>query len=282
MKIIKNESQYACGVNIEDVDLSKPLEQSVIQKIREVFLENHVIVFPNQILNVSQLEQFSQYFGPFGDDPFIQSIDESENVIAVQRRADETASIFADVWHTDWSFQLTPPAGTCLYGVTIPPVGGNTDFINQKLAFEQMPVELRKKIEGKKGVHSAILGYSPEGLYGEADADSDRSMKIISSDQAYDQQTHPLIRVHPETGLPSLYGCLGYIIGIEDMEQDAAVVLLQELYDWQTREVFQYKHQWQPNMLVMWDNRSVLHKANGGYDGYDRLLYRTTLADTSS
>ncbi|MBT5686281.1 MAG: TauD/TfdA family dioxygenase, partial [Gammaproteobacteria bacterium] len=55
-----------------------------------------------------------------------------------------------------------------------------------------------------------------------------------------------------------------------------------EVYSWQTRDEFVYRHHWQENMLVMWDNRSVLHKANGGYDGYDRLLHRTTIAEQTA
>ena len=62
------------------------------------------------------------------------------------------------------------------------------------------------------------------------------------------------------------------------MPDEEAIPLLLELYQWQGREEFQYRHKWRPNMLVMWDNRSVLHAATGGYDGYDRILHRTTIA----
>jgi taurine dioxygenase len=83
---------------------------------------------------------------------------------------------------------------------------------------------------------------------------------------------------HPESGRETLLGCLGYIVGVEGMTDDDAFTLLLELHQWQTREEFQYSHKWQENMFVIWDNRSLLHKANGGYDGYDRLLHRITVA----
>jgi taurine dioxygenase len=89
---------------------------------------------------------------------------------------------------------------------------------------------------------------------------------------------HPLIRNHPETGREGLFSCFGYIVGIAGMDDAEALPLLIELYQWQGREAFQYRHKWQPGMLVMWDNRSLLHAATGGYDGYDRLLHRTTIA----
>lgn len=102
-------------------------------------------------------------------------------------------------------------------------------------------------------------------------------MKILPNESAYETQTHPLIRIHPETGAETLYSTFGYIIGIEGMSDDEAGSLLQTLYHWQGREEFQYRHRWEPDMLVMWDNRVVLHKATGGYEGHERLLHRTTI-----
>ena len=90
-------------------------------------------------------------------------------------------------------------------------------------------------------------------------------------------QLHPIVRAHPETGRYGLFGCLGYIIGIDGMDDSEARDLLIELYAWQSRDEFVYHHRWEPGMLVMWDNRSVLHRATGGYDGHDRLLHRTTI-----
>ncbi|MFK8042681.1 TauD/TfdA dioxygenase family protein, partial [Congregibacter sp.] len=78
-------------------------------------------------------------------------------------------------------------------------------------------------------------------------------------------------------GRKAIYGCMGYTIGIEGMDEVAAEELLRELHAWQTKEECVYRHQWQPNMVIMWDNRSVLHAATGGFEGYDRLLHRTTI-----
>ncbi|MBT8150520.1 MAG: TauD/TfdA family dioxygenase, partial [Gammaproteobacteria bacterium] len=69
--------------------------------------------------------------------------------------------------------------------------------------------------------------------------------------------------------------------GVEGMQEAEALELLSELHNWQTREQFQYRHRWEPNTLLMWDNRSVLHCAQGGYDGFARLLHRTTIAERS-
>ena len=241
-------------------------------------MEHHVLSFPDQSLNDDDLERFTLYFGSFGDDPFIGPIPGRTNIVAVKRTADEKVPIFADNWHTDWSFQEKPPAGTCLFGIKIPPEGGDTLFANQHLALDMMPHELRDKLEGKKGIHSAMIPYSPSGGYGQKDKEMGRSMDIRFSDDALAKQTHSIIREHPETGRKGIFGTFGYTIGIEGMEDQEAMKLLIELSNWQSQEQFQYRHKWKKNMLVMWDNRSVLHKATGGYQGHERLLHRTTIA----
>jgi Probable taurine catabolism dioxygenase len=154
-------SEQACGAEITGIDLKNDLSESQISEIRNHWLKHHILSFPNQALSDDDLERFTLYFGSFGDDPFIASIPGRENIIAVKRTADEKVPIFADNWHTDWSFQKNPPAGTCLFGKIIPSEGGDTLFANQHLALERMPSELRKKLEGKKAIHSALVPYSP-------------------------------------------------------------------------------------------------------------------------
>ncbi|BFM14513.1 TauD/TfdA family dioxygenase [Maricurvus nonylphenolicus] len=268
----------ACGAVIEGLDLSQTLDCDTIKDIRQAWLKYHVLVFPEQSIDDDDLERFSQYFGEFAGDPYIASIEGRENIIELRRGADETTPIFADSWHTDWSFGKQPPAATILHGLKIPPHGGDTGFINQHKVLKDMPAELRARLEGKYALHSAKLAYAPDGLYGENEGETGRGFKIKTSESANDVQPHPIIRKHPETGEEAVYGTFGYIIGIQGMAPEEEQQLLMDLYSWQTREEFQYTHKWQPGMVVMWDNRSVLHKANGGYEGYERILHRTVVA----
>ena len=279
MSFTLNPTDQACGALVHGLDLSTELDADTIAGLRAAWLEHQVLVFPQQQLSDDDLERFTLYFGKFGDDPFIAPIEGRKHVIAVKREANEQAPVFAEAWHTDWSFQKTPPAGTCLYGIRIPPVGGDTLFINQQRALQNMPDELRAKLENLNALHSAKAAYAPDGVYGEPEKDSDRSMDIRPSEEAREVRAHPLIRKHPETGNEALFGCAGYIVGIEGMADAEAWELLSELYAWQTQEQFQYRHKWSEGMLIMWDNRSVLHSATSGYDGHARLLHRTTIAD---
>jgi len=152
-------SGQACGANVAGVDLSRPLAAEEVAEIRAAWLKHHVLAFPDQQMNDDDLERFTRAFGGFGEDPFIAPIPGRTHVIAVQRRADETSPLFAENWHSDWSFQARPPAGTCLYGITIPPVGGDTLFANQHAALDALPAAMRAKLEGRMAIHSARRAY---------------------------------------------------------------------------------------------------------------------------
>ena len=160
--------------------------------------------------------------------------------------------------------------------VDIPPIGGDTLFANQHAAWEALPTDRKQHLADLVAIHSARLAYAPDGTYGAKDAG--RSMDIRPSEAAMATQLHPLVPAHPETGRRGFYSTLGYIIGIDGMQQDAAIPLLMELQQWQGSEQFVFAQKWEPGMLVMWDNRSLLHRATGGYEGYRRELHRTTIA----
>ena len=269
-------SGAACGARVTGLDLSQPLTPQTIAAIRQAWLEHHVLAFPDQQLTDDDLERFTLCFGGFGDDPFFAPIAGRQHIAAIRREADEQSPLFAENWHSDWSFQARPPAGTCLLAIDIPPIGGDTLFANQHAAWEALPATRQAELADLIAVHSARLAYAPAGTYGAKD--KGRSMDIRPGEAALAVQTHPLVQAHPETGRRALYSTLGYIVGIEGMADEQAIPLLLDLQKWQGDERFVYAHQWEPGMLIMWDNRSVLHKATGGYEGHRRELHRTTIA----
>ena len=267
----------SCGALVDGVDLGEPLAHEQIAAIRALWLEHQVLAFPDQQLRLEDIERFASTIGPFGIDPYFDSVAGHPHVAQVRREADEQTPIFAETWHSDWSFLAHPPAATVLYGDVIPPVGGDTLFANQYAAYEALSDAMKSFLKDKQGVHSARRGYSREGMYGERD--KGRSMAIRYSDSALSTQVHPVVRMHPETGRPSLFVSMGYTIGIDGMTEAAATPILMELFAHQTRDEFIYRHRWSQGMLVMWDNRCVLHAATGGYQGYRRLLHRITVAE---
>lgn len=271
-------SGQACGARVEGVDLAGDLSPQLIAEIRATWLKHRVLAFADQHMDDDALERFTLAMGGFGEDPFFDPIEGRENIAAILREADEKAPLFAENWHSDWSFLAAPPAGTCLLAIDIPPHGGDTLFADQIAAFAALPAEQKDNLRPLTALHSAKLAYAPDGTYGEKDQATDRSMAIRPDESANDVRPHPLIQHHPETGEEAIFSTLGYIIGIEGMDQADAIALLSELAEWQSRDEFVYRHRWEPGMLVMWDNRSVLHKATGGYEGHRRELHRTTIA----
>lgn len=264
------------GARLTGLDLAADLDVETTAAVRAAWLEHLVLAFPDQTLSVEDLEAVTQKFGPFGDDPFIAPMADHPHVIEVRREPDEKASLFAAGWHSDWSFQDAPPAATLLYGVDIPPVGGDTLFADMYAAYERLPDALKARVAGLNAIHSAAMPYAKDGVYGDADG-ADRSMTIRASDAAKARRAHPIARRHPETGRISLFVNPGYVCGVEGLSDADAFLLLCELYEHATAEENVLRQSWEPGMLVMWDNRCTLHMATGGYEGHRRLLRRTTV-----
>jgi taurine dioxygenase len=269
-------SGEACGATVTGVDLGGPLHAGLVANIRAAWLEHRVLAFRDQSMDDDALERFTLSMGGFGHDPFFAPIAGRTNIAAVRREADEKTPLFAENWHSDWSFLARPPAGTCLLAVDVPAAGGDTLFADQHAAWDALPTARQRELDGLTAIHSARYAYAPQGTYGEKDAG--RSMDIRPSAAAMATQSHPLIATHPETGRRGFFSALGYIIGIEGMDESQSLPLLRELYAWQTRDEFVHRRTWKPGMLVIWDNRAVLHRATGGYEGQRRELHRTTVA----
>ncbi len=269
-----------CGAFVHGLDLTRELAPETVAEIRRHWLAHQVLAFPDQAMTVADLERFAVTLGPFGTDPYFKAIPGHPHVAQVRREAAETTPLFAESWHSDWSFLAQPPAATVLYGDVIPSVGGDTLFANQYAAWDALPAAMKARLAGRQGIHSARRGYARDGLYGEKD--SGRSMAIRFDDSALATELHPIARVHPETGRTALFVSMGYTIGIEGMSDTEATPLLLELFAHQVRPEFVYRHRWSQGMLVMWDNRCVVHAATGGYQGQQRLLHRITVAERSA
>ncbi len=272
-------AQAACGASVRGVDLSAPLDLATVNRIREIWLKHQVIAFEDQQLAVEDLERFTLLIGPRGEDPYIAPIPGHKHVVEIRREADETSRLFAENWHSDWSFLPSPPAGTALYSCVIPPVGGDTLFADQYAAWDSLPAALKAAVTDRKAIHSARRGYSPKGAYGEKDRAAGRSMAIRFSETAMRTQSHPIGRIHPETGRTALYVSAAYVIGIEGMPDNESADLLAQLYEHMGQQQFIYRHRWAVGTLVLWDNRCLVHKATGGYEGHRRLLQRITIAE---
>ena len=277
MKYKKINNKSNLGVEIYDFKIENHCSSIYIKKIKNLWLENSILIFKNLILDHNQFERISLLFGEFGYDPYIESMKNHPNIIEVKREANEKAPPFGGSWHSDWSFQENPPSATLLHSKIIPPIGGETLFLNTQKAYDDLSTSIKNKINNLYAVHSAARPYADDGFYA-LEKNTDRSMKIKPSKKAKNIFLHPLVRTHPETNKKSLFINPVYTIAIDGLSENESKLLLNELYNHMEKEIYIYKHSWEPNMLVMWDNRSVNHCAQGGYEGYKRLLHRITLS----
>lgn len=275
MKIKIPSNSAKLGVEISDLNLSGDFTPDEISQIRKSWTDYGVAFFPDQILSHENFEKFSLLFGKFGDDPYLKSLDERPNIVEVKRSANEKAPPFGGSWHSDWSFQKTPPSATLLHSKVVPPVGGDTLFANTQLAYEDLNQETKDKIDDLEVIHSAGLPYADDGFY--ATEKEERAMKILPSKKAKETQLHPLVKMHPETKKKCLYINPVYTVAINNFSDEESFLLLSSLYEHMTQEKYIYRHKWSKNTLLMWDNRTVVHAADGGYDGYDRLMHRITV-----
>ena len=275
MRVSENLSKNGIGVEVTDFSLSDLTEEN-ISFLRSKWVEYGLIVFPKLPLSHDEFKDFALSFGDFGDDPFISSLPDYPNIAEIKRSANEKATPFGGTWHSDWSFMKKPPSATLLHSKIIPPVGGNTLFANTERSFAALPEEMKNKLRNLKVIHSAKIPYADDGFY--ALEKEERSMKILPSKEAKATFSHPMVKIHPETNKECLFINPVYTINIEGFSEDKSQQLLWELYEHMIQEQFVYEHVWNEDMLIMWDNRTVMHQATGGYDGYDRLLHRITLA----
>ena len=276
MKYKEYESSSQIGVEITDVDISKPLNKADLNSIHSLWVKNSVAIFPNQKLSHDAYNDFAMQFGAFGKEPFLTTMKTQMYIVELRRKATEEASHFGGSWHSDWSFQSSPPSATMLHSKIVPPFGGDTLFTNSALAYDDLSADLKAKVEGLNGIHSAKLPYADDGFY--ALEGKERTMQIKSSKSANKQHLHPVVREHKDTKRKSLIVNPVYTVGIEGMTDMEACTFLSGIFEHMTQDKYIYRHQWDTDMLIMWDNRSVMHMAEGGYDGYERLMHRITIA----
>lgn len=266
----------AGGAEITGIDLTRPVSDAAIADIKRALAEFVVVNLPDQPIDDRMLSEFTQRLGSFGLEPFVDGLPTYPNVLAVVKEADEVRRAnFGGNWHTDWSFQETPPSYTLLHARELPPRGGDTLYANQYLAYERLSSGMRRLLDGLNAVHSARRSYGPQSMF--SDPNYLRSMKIRTGQEALNEKVHPVVRRHPDSGKPALFVNKVYTIRFEDMSEPESAALLEYLYEHSVRNEFIVRVAWRPQMLTIWDNRCAQHFAINDYDGYRREMHRTTV-----
>lgn len=264
----------ALGAEISGINLAEPLSDETIAELREALLEHLVIFFRDQTLSPQQQLDFTRRFGPLEGHDFVKGMDEYPEIVRILKEADEGGMNFGGVWHEDVTHQECPALGSVLYGVDIPPCGGDTLFANQYLAYETLSAGMREMLDGLRAIHSAAGPFGPDGrakTYW-------KNMQVQTSDKALEEMEHPVVRTHPETGRKGLFVNGTFTTRFKDMTVQESAPLLRFLFDHASKEPFTCRFRWRPGSVAFWDNRSVMHYALNDYAGYRREMLRTTIA----
>lgn len=235
-------------------------------------LYRHKMVFlRGQRMNDDDHASFTQRIGPMAKDPYSSRPD--VGVLPMIKEADErTPWIFGGGWHTDSPFMTRPPAITILRSTEVPPFGGDTSYANAALAYRALSAKMQELIADLR-VHM-----SAGPIIEQVSKLKNAPAKVGSDDthrQAVDGTYHPLVRTHPATGEKALYVAQHYAIGIDGMTEHEGRMLLDFLVAHVTDHQFTCRLRWEPDMLVLWDNRLCLHLAMNDYDGWRREMSRS-------
>jgi taurine dioxygenase len=274
-----NNLNAALGAEVSGIDVSKPVPHAEIEAIESAWRERLVVVFHGQNLSDAELIAFSKNFGaldppgpnPYGA-PFIAEYPEL-NVISNVVENGKPIGNLGDgeaVWHADMTYVEVPPKAALLHALEVPPpeARGNTYFASMFSAYETLPAELKKAVEGKIAVHDASRNSA--GMLR-------KGYKEVTDVRETVGARHPLVRTEPKTGRKALF--LGrrpnaYVLGIAVAESEA---LLDALWAHATQSRFTMCHQWQVGDILMWNNLSVLHRRDPFDPKSRRIMHRSQI-----
>ena len=260
MTIDPNPLSGSLGAEIRGIDLAT-LEQADFNGVQAAFLEHHVLVFRDQKLTPKQQIAFGRRWGELYVHPIVPHLEGYPEIIPITNYGKKRA--ITEIWHSDVSFSEKPPRSSGLYAVDLPPVGGDTIFANQHLAYERLSDGLKTMLDDLRAIHTgAGLGAAT----GKGDAWKTHG------------QLHPVVLSHPETGRKALYVNPAFTVAFEDMTVAESQPLLRMLYEAGRSPDLAFRHRWLPGDLVLWDNRSVQHFAVHDHGEAERTLLRFTVA----
>jgi alpha-ketoglutarate-dependent taurine dioxygenase len=279
MSITVRSLHPAIGAEIRGVDLSAPMDRETFHSVHDAWMKHLVVVFPGQSITDEEHVAFTRFFGE--PEIFHQTIIRSRSVKEIFRvsNVDEDGNLMppshptvqqvslAQLWHTDSSYRAMPCIGSLLHGVEISRTGGETQFINMYMVFDELPDSLRRTVEGRRARHD----------FGNLHRLRDLKPLTEAEKAAMPPAWQPLVRRHPVTGRKSLYISPIYNDAVEGLDEPAARRLIDNLTEFAAQSRFMYKHRWEPDDVLMWDNRCTIHAVTPHDPTERRVMHRTTI-----
>jgi taurine dioxygenase len=267
----------AIGARVFGVDLAAPMDDTTFAAVKAAHLRHGVLIFPDQKMTPEEHVAFTRRFGeleihvmqqfglPGFPEVLVLSNDKNEKGEPV---GIEDAGRY---WHTDMSYLKRPCLGSILYGIDVPPEGGDTMFAGMAAAYDGLPARRRAELAGLRAIHHFGTRWHME--------QKKAGVRPAMSKEQLDKTppvSHPVVRTHPETGRQTLY-VGGFVRGIEGMSEADGQALNDELVAHATQPRFVYVHKWTKGDVVFWDNRCAMHHATVYEPRYRRHMNRTTI-----
>lgn len=265
------------GAEIIGLDLNQPVSDADLARIRTAFVKYGLVIFRDQRITPQQHVAFSRRFGPLQVHVLnrfhLQGHPEVLIVSNVIENGQPIGLVDAGAdWHSDLSYMPKPSLGSLLHAQELPPEQGDTSFANMFNAYETLPADVKKTLEGRRAVHSYVYRY--RRLQKLSPWRADLTQKQIDEVPEVD---HPVVRVHPESGRKALFVSEGFTSHIIGLPADESAALLKFLHEHTIRAENVYRHTWRAHDIVFWDNRSTVHYAPITPQHLRRTLYRTTV-----
>lgn len=253
------------GAEIHGVDLREPVSEQVHRELHRALLEYKVIFFRDQAISREQHLAFARLWGRPENQGTLTDGDASG---VVRFRKDEHNAGYENVWHADMTGRPEPAMGFVLRLLSVPPVGGDTLFADMGAAYDNLPQDVRERIDRLSAVHDFTATFA----------------RFLSEDELarrraqFPPVTHPVVRTHPETGRRTLFVNAVFTDRIAGLDPEESERLLQYLF----REVqvpeYQVRFRWRPDSIAFWDNRAVQHYAVSDYFPEPRTAERVAIA----
>jgi len=258
------------GAEISGIDLSNPISHAAKKTLNDLLAQYAVLVFRDQSLTPPQFMGAAEIFGELMDQQLKKYVLPDYPMVGCNStddlpRKNGKLQVRGENYHTDHSNERCPPKATTLHALQIPPTGGDTQFVDVRQAYDDLPAAMKVTLKGLRSLHVHQSSRSPREL---TKLSPEALAKIPTALQ-------PLVIRHPGNGRPALYLNTGRMEGIDGMAPEAGFALIEDLYQHATHARYEYRHQWRKGDMVIWDNQAVMHQANADYDPEQkRFLYR--------
>ncbi|WTL23030.1 TauD/TfdA family dioxygenase [Streptomyces sp. NBC_01506] len=252
------------GAEIRGLDLSVLPSPAVREEINRALLEWKVLFFRGQRLSPDAQRAFALNWGQLETNPLLTAGD-TRDVVRFDRTAVPT---FENVWHTDVTFRERPAMGAVLQLREVPPAGGDTMWADMAVAYDNLPREVKDRIDGARAVHDFVPGF----------ARFSPAERLASFQEVFPPVEHPVVRTHPETGRRMLFVNASFTTRIVGLEQTESDRLLRLLFQQAHVPEYQVRFRWQAGDIAFWDNRATQHYAVADYGTHRRIAERVAIA----